>query len=201
MLQARRHQARDGWPIATGDPLQVTEHTYRIAGSSVSLSLDRAGAAARLNATVADGISQLPTWRGHEQRPPGQGWLRLLIEVDRVRPPLPHEGREPIDAGSRDEPLPQWRTERFARDANRRPLRVEGNEVELEIMDNGRGLPASGGEHRASLGMVGMRARARQLGGELIVENRKEGGLRLKAEVPLQEVDPDAKQEDPSFVG
>lgn len=80
-------------------------------------------------------------------------------------------------------------------------LRVEGNEVELEIVDNGRGLPSSGGEHRASLGMVGMRARARQLGGELIVENRKEGGLRLRAEVPLQEVDPNAKQEDPSFVG
>ena len=80
-------------------------------------------------------------------------------------------------------------------------LRVDGDVVQLEIVDNGRGLPTAAGEHRPSLGMVGMRARARQLGGELIVENRKEGGLRLRAEVPLQEVDPNAKQEDPSFVG
>lgn len=74
--------------------------------------------------------------------------------------------------------------------------------VRLEINDNGCGLKsASSGEHSPSLGVVGMRARARQLGGELIIENRKEGGLRIRAEVPFQQVDPDGEQEDTSFVG
>jgi signal transduction histidine kinase len=78
---------------------------------------------------------------------------------------------------------------------------VTGQVVRLEIVDNGRGLKPASGEKSSSLGMVGMRARARQLGGELIVENRKEGGLRIRAEVPLQEVEPNAEQEDTSFVG
>ena len=80
-------------------------------------------------------------------------------------------------------------------------LMIEDSAVRLEIADNGRGLRAASGENNPSLGMVGMRARARQLGGELIVENRAEGGLRIRAEVPRQERDPNAEQEDSSFVG
>lgn len=80
-------------------------------------------------------------------------------------------------------------------------LQVTGQVVQLEIVDNGHGLKPATGEKSPSLGMVGMRARARQLKGELIVENREEGGLRVRAEVPLQEVDPNADQEDTSFVG
>ena len=34
--------------------------------------------------------------------------------------------------------------------------------------------------------MVGMRARARQLGGELTVESPREGGLRIRVEVPVK---------------
>lgn len=80
-------------------------------------------------------------------------------------------------------------------------LAVQGETIHLEIADNGHGLKPVNGAKSPSLGMVGMRARARQLGGELIVENRKEGGLRIRIEVPLREVDPNAEQEDPSFVG
>ena len=80
-------------------------------------------------------------------------------------------------------------------------LKVEGQRVALEIADNGQGLRLGPKNKSASLGMVGMRARARQLGGELIVENRKEGGLRVKAEVPCQKPDTQVEQDDPSFVG
>ena len=79
-------------------------------------------------------------------------------------------------------------------------LRIVEERVHLEIVDNGRGMAAQSGSKHPSLGMVGMRARARQLGGELVVENRKEGGLRIHIEVPLKEVDPHAEQEDTSFV-
>ena len=79
-------------------------------------------------------------------------------------------------------------------------LRVQGEVVRLEVDDNGHGLKPETGDKSPSLGMVGMRARARQLDGELTVENRKEGGLRIRVEVPLQEVDPNGKQEDSSLV-
>ena len=80
-------------------------------------------------------------------------------------------------------------------------LRVDGQTVQLQIADNGRGLNKVNGAANPSLGMVGMRARARQLDGELIVENRKEGGLRIHVEVPLQQVDLNAEQENSNFVG
>jgi signal transduction histidine kinase len=80
-------------------------------------------------------------------------------------------------------------------------LQVTDHTVQLDIADNGRGIRPGSGEKIPSLGMVGMRARARQLGGELIVENRKDGGLDIHIEVPLRQVEPDAVQEDSSFVG
>ncbi|MEZ5352492.1 MAG: sensor histidine kinase [Bryobacteraceae bacterium] len=80
-------------------------------------------------------------------------------------------------------------------------LDVSGRTVRLDITDNGRGLAPDAGEKGPSLGMVGMRARARQLNGELVVENRKEGGLRLRVEVPLREAESHADKENPSFVG
>ena len=80
-------------------------------------------------------------------------------------------------------------------------LTAKGDRIHLEISDNGRGLKPVSGERSPSLGLVGMRARARQLGGELIIENRKEGGLMIRVTVPLRGVDPNADQEDTSFVG
>lgn len=80
-------------------------------------------------------------------------------------------------------------------------VQVKDSRIHLEITDNGRGLQSNVREKSPSLGMVGMRARARQLGGELIMENRKEGGLRIRVNVPLRQVEPDADQENPSFVG
>jgi signal transduction histidine kinase len=80
-------------------------------------------------------------------------------------------------------------------------LTVKGSTIHLEISDNGQGLKPASGEKSPSLGMVGMRARARQLGGELTIENRKEGGLHIHVEVPVRQVELDAEQEDSSFVG
>jgi signal transduction histidine kinase len=80
-------------------------------------------------------------------------------------------------------------------------LNVKGAKIRLEIADNGHGLRTSPRENGPSLGLVGMRARARQLGGELSMNNRKEGGLLIQVEVPLRKVDPNAEQEDSSLVG
>jgi signal transduction histidine kinase len=80
-------------------------------------------------------------------------------------------------------------------------LKAFDQTVTLEIADNGHGLPVAAGPKTPSLGMVGMRARARQLGGELTVENQSKGGLLIHVEVPLRQVEPNVEQEDPSFVG
>ncbi len=80
-------------------------------------------------------------------------------------------------------------------------LHVSPGRVRLTIADNGMGLTAQGTETKGpSLGMVGMRARARQVDGELLVENRKEGGLRIQVDAPLRSAHTHAEHEDPSLV-
>ena len=51
----------------------------------------------------------------------------------------------------------------------------------LEIRDNGKGL----GEATDGLGILGMRERAYQLGGELVIVNRPEGGCLVRAQIPI----------------
>ncbi len=80
-------------------------------------------------------------------------------------------------------------------------LQVTGKTIHLEIADNGQGLKPATGAQPPSLGVVGMRARARQVGGELTIENRKEGGLAIRARVPLRQVSENADQENTNFVG
>ncbi len=80
-------------------------------------------------------------------------------------------------------------------------LSVMDDLVYLTITDNGVGLKSNSVQRSPSLGMVGMRARARQLEGDLQVENLPEGGLRIQVEAPLRQMEQDAKQENPSFVG
>jgi len=57
--------------------------------------------------------------------------------------------------------------------------------VTLTIEDDGKGLPQPAGQ-RLSLGMVGMRARARQIGGDLRTETGSLGGLRLVVSAPAR---------------
>lgn len=63
-------------------------------------------------------------------------------------------------------------------------LRESREDVALTIADNGRGLMPSPVQKGPSLGMVGMRARARQIGGELRVSTPQGGGLEIAVEVP-----------------
>lgn len=60
--------------------------------------------------------------------------------------------------------------------------------IRLTIEDNGKVLPNHTGDiiHSPSLGMVGMRARARQSGGELTASSVMPQGLRIEVVIPLQ---------------
>jgi signal transduction histidine kinase len=54
--------------------------------------------------------------------------------------------------------------------------------LQLEIIDNGRGLPAG---YRAGVGLNSMRERAEELGGECLVETLATGGAQVSARLPL----------------
>jgi signal transduction histidine kinase len=73
--------------------------------------------------------------------------------------------------------------------------------VELTITDNGRGLAVPQVQRSPSLGMVGMRARARQVGGELQISTPPGGGLAIAVEVPRVNRTDECNQESPSPAG
>jgi signal transduction histidine kinase len=79
-------------------------------------------------------------------------------------------------------------------------LMVQDGIVSLTIEDDGRGLAADKLHRSSSLGMVGMRARARQVSGDLLVQNRESGGLRVQVQAPLRRMHDAGSPEDSSVV-
>jgi signal transduction histidine kinase len=65
-------------------------------------------------------------------------------------------------------------------------LEAEASIVRLAIADNGIGLPEGRQEATGSLGLIGMRARARECGGRLLLQPVQPRGLRVLIEVPLR---------------
>lgn len=75
---------------------------------------------------------------------------------------------------------------------------VAPGHVRMSIEDNGRGLPDPSGTHPpASLGMIGMRARAREIGAHLQFTVPPDGGLRIDVDVPPR---PSSETEDANHV-
>jgi len=65
-------------------------------------------------------------------------------------------------------------------------LRVEGGGLELEVADDGVGLPTDDPKalNRARGGLAGIRERIAGVGGSVTLENRQEGGARVSVRVP-----------------
>jgi signal transduction histidine kinase len=77
-------------------------------------------------------------------------------------------------------------------------LESQGTEVCLSIRDNGRGLPATGAAG-GGMGMIGMRARARSIGGDLTVRSKERQGVEIEVRVPARAAKDERK--DPHLVG
>jgi signal transduction histidine kinase len=73
-------------------------------------------------------------------------------------------------------------------------LETEDESFTLEVRDNGKGLRPD--QSRKSLGLVGMRERARQLGGTITIENGQEGGARVVLAAPLENANPAKAEEE-----
>jgi len=79
-------------------------------------------------------------------------------------------------------------------------LTESGGGVRLVVEDNGRGLKREAAL-KPGLGMVGMRARARQIGGELKVGRSQAGGVRLEINAPRREAESDGAEKNASSAG
>ncbi|MFM2171716.1 MAG: hypothetical protein RI957_1945, partial [Verrucomicrobiota bacterium] len=67
-------------------------------------------------------------------------------------------------------------------------LSLDDSFLQLRIEDDGVGLQRNTGESSSSLGLIGMRARARECGGSLELGNRVPRGLRVKILLPRERV-------------
>ena len=65
-------------------------------------------------------------------------------------------------------------------------LRMEGEDVVLEVLDDGIGITDEQMEDARSLGLIGMWERAERLGGKVQIRRRQEGGTQVRAEVPIK---------------
>ncbi|MEZ5363712.1 MAG: sensor histidine kinase [Bryobacterales bacterium] len=77
-------------------------------------------------------------------------------------------------------------------------LRDEGDRIRLRIADNGRGFPGTRQDQpppnpddppRLGLGLIGMRARAARVGGEVQILSPAAGGVTVQVIVPVKRVD------------
>ena len=64
-------------------------------------------------------------------------------------------------------------------------LRQEGDEMILEVQDNGRGMAGRELSGTQSLGLLGMRERATMLEGEVNIISRQGRGTRVDVRIPL----------------
>jgi signal transduction histidine kinase len=61
---------------------------------------------------------------------------------------------------------------------------ADGDTLLVEVCDDGTGTPTAGNGNGTRQGIVGMRERARALGGTLEAGPRPEGGFRVTARLP-----------------
>lgn len=153
----------------------------------VSSQLDRVSAETRrilahLTPRVLDeqGLEAALRWLCQEVRDTGALTCELTLEgLDTPRP------RGADDAVFRvvQEALTNVQRHAFARRASVRVRRAEG-ELTAIVEDDGVGLPEE--LSRNGLGLVGMRARAQSLGGELLLGAAAQGGTLLTLRLPLE---------------
>lgn len=68
-------------------------------------------------------------------------------------------------------------------------LRREGQELALDITDDGRGFARNSGSWRAGVGLASMEERTRLLGGTLVIESQPGAGTHVRMRLPVKSSD------------
>ena len=112
------------------------------------------------------------------------GQLSVLVEAPEDLPDLPAAVEVAVYR------ITQEALTNVARHARARSCVVRlavNEELELEIVDDGVGIPA---ERSAGVGLSSMRERASELGGSCVVERASDGGTRVLVRLPLPKESP-----------
>jgi signal transduction histidine kinase len=100
-----------------------------------------------------------------------------------------HSGRLPEETETHLYRIAQEALTNVARHSGAKHVAVKlesrGEAIHLRIQDDGRGLPGKPAEGRG-VGMIGMRARARSAGGDLMVSSRPGQGVVIEVRVPMR---------------
>jgi signal transduction histidine kinase len=65
-------------------------------------------------------------------------------------------------------------------------LQTTNGRMLLEILDNGRGITTDKLDSSNSIGLIGMRERAIELGGHIEIQCQQSGGTLVQLDIPLQ---------------
>jgi signal transduction histidine kinase len=112
-----------------------------------------------------------------------QSGVRIAIDTPEPLPPIPPAVEVAVY------PIVQEALTNVIRHSEARACTVRlalGDELELTIADDGRGLPE---ERRVGVGLISMQERAVELGGRLSVAPRPGGGTCVVAWLPLPSVE------------
>jgi len=100
-----------------------------------------------------------------------------------------HPGRLPDETETHLFRIAQEALTNVARHSGAHHVRMRldssGEEIDLAIQDDGKGLPATPANGRG-MGMIGMRARARSAGGDVSVRSRPGEGVVIEVRVPVK---------------
>lgn len=148
----------------------------------VRLSEDVHALSYRLHPSVLDDLGPVEALRTECDRVATHGALRVDVNAKGVPEPLPAEAalclfRVAQEALSNAERHAHASTVTVLLSSN-------GNGLQLEVSDNGRGFNPAGPRDHASLGLASMRERVRLLHGELGIDSAPGRGTSVVARVP-----------------
>ncbi len=110
------------------------------------------------------------------------GRLRISVDAPERLPPLPAAVEVAAYRIAQEALTNVARHAGASRCTVRLALDEQDGRLQLEVADDGRGLSPARGR---GVGLVSMRERAEELGGECVVESLPEGGTRVRASLPL----------------
>jgi signal transduction histidine kinase len=139
-----------------------------------------------LRPSLLDDLGLVPALRWYVDRQSQRGGLRCTFEADEAIEP-------PAEVQTASFRIAQEALTNVVRHAGARSvdvgLRRAGDCLELTVTDDGRGFDVKLAVGRigadASLGLLGMRERARLLGGRVTIESTLRKGTTVRARIPL----------------